>query len=117
MKKAFAVVAAVVVVLGAAGTMLAQEKKVEAPKAPVVFETKMGAVSFDHTKHLAAVGGDCKACHPALFKQEKAPTGFTAPHSKVEAEKKSCGACHAPGGKAFETKGNCAKCHVKKAAA
>ncbi len=116
MKKAAAVVAVIVMVLGAAGTMFAEEKKAEPPK-PITFETKMGTVTFDHAKHLAAVGGDCKTCHPAIFPESKADVGYKAAmHKTAETEKKSCGACHHAGGKAFESKGNCQRCHVKKAA-
>jgi c(7)-type cytochrome triheme protein len=89
-------------------------------KAPakLVFETKMGNVTFDHAAHVTRVKGDCKVCHDKLFQQSaKAPLNFKAGmHKPAEAAKTSCGFCHHPGGMAFQTAGNCAKCHVKAAA-
>ncbi len=85
------------------------------PPAKLVFQTKMGNVTYNHAAHVTRVKGDCKVCHDKLFKQSsKAPLEFKAAmHKTAEANKTSCGACHHPGGTAFETKGNCAKCHVK----
>ena len=94
--------------------VLAQEKK---PPLKLVFEAKMGNVTFDHAAHVKREKSDCKVCHDKLFPQEKAPLNFKAGmHKPAEAAHTSCGACHAPGGAAFETKGNCNKCHVKAAA-
>lgn len=97
--------------------LLAQSgTKPAAAKAPatLVFEAKMGKVTFDHAKHLEREKGDCKACHDKLFPQSKAPLNFAAGmHKPAEAKKASCAACHTAGGKAFESKGNCNKCHVK----
>jgi c(7)-type cytochrome triheme protein len=88
-----------------------------AQKAPekVVFQSKMGNVTFDHAAHLKRASGDCKTCHDKLFQQSStAPINFKANmHKTAEAAKTSCGGCHTPGGASFETKGNCAKCHVK----
>jgi c(7)-type cytochrome triheme protein len=87
-----------------------------AKKAPekIVFEAKMGKVTFEHAKHIGREKNDCKACHDAIFPQSKAPLNFGAGmHKPAEAKKASCAACHVAGGKAFETKGNCTKCHVK----
>ena len=88
-----------------------------AQKAPekVVFQAKMGNVTFDHAAHLARAKGDCKTCHDKLFPQSStAPINFKANmHKTAEAAKTSCGGCHAAGGTAFEAKANCAKCHVK----
>ena len=95
--------------------VLAQEKK---PPLKLVFEAKVGNVTFDHAAHLKREKNDCKVCHDKLFSQEKAPLNFKAGmHKPAEAAKTSCGACHTPGGASFETKGNCNKCHVKDAAA
>jgi c(7)-type cytochrome triheme protein len=94
--------------------VLAQEKK---PPAKLVFETKVGNVTYDHAAHLKRANGDCKACHDKLWPQEKAPLNFKAGvHKPAEAGKTSCGACHYAGGHAFESKANCNKCHVKVAA-
>lgn len=92
--------------------LAAQEPK---PPQKLVFETKMGAVTYDHAAHVKRAKGDCKVCHDKLFQQSaKAPLNFKAGmHKPAEAAKTSCGACHHAGGTAFETKGNCAKCHVK----
>lgn len=111
MRKAVALAAAFAIA-SAFGVLIAAEK--QAP-AQIVFEAKNGAVTFDHAKHVEAVKKDCKACHPGVFPQEKAPLNFKeGMHKKAEAAKTSCAACHNPGGTAFESKGNCQKCHVKK---
>jgi c(7)-type cytochrome triheme protein len=98
-----------------AGTAIAQEKK--AP-AKIVFEAKNGAVTFNHASHSKLEKEDCKACHPKLFPQSRAPINFKSPMHKVaEANKTSCAACHREGGTAFAVKGNCTKCHAKPGAA
>ena len=87
-----------------------------AEKTPdkLVFESKMGNVTFDHTKHVERVNKDCAQCHDKLFPQSKAPLNFKAGmHKPAEAKKASCAGCHVEGGLAFVTKGNCKKCHVK----
>ena len=90
----------------------AQEK--EAPKE-MVFEAKMGAVTFDHEQHTELAKGDCTACHDKLFPQSRAPLGFKEKmHKPAEAAKASCAGCHHEGGTAFASKGNCKTCHVKK---
>lgn len=112
MRKLLAVATALAFVFGA-GTIVAEGKK-EPPKQ-VVFATKQGNVTFDHSKHLAAAKNDCTTCHDKLFPQEKAALGYKdGMHKKAEAVKSSCAACHVAGGAAFETKSNCQKCHVKK---
>ncbi len=88
-----------------------------AAKAPdkIVFETKMGNVTFNHKAHVDRAGGKCETCHDKLFPQSRKPINFKqGMHKPAEKAQKSCGACHHPGGKAFETKGNCKKCHVRK---
>ncbi len=88
-----------------------------AEKAPekLVFQSKMGNVTFQHAKHVERAKGDCKVCHDKLFQQSaKAPLNYKASmHKPAEAAKTSCGFCHNPGGPSFATVGNCAKCHVK----
>jgi c(7)-type cytochrome triheme protein len=89
------------------------------PPAKLVFQAKMGAVTFDHTAHVKRAGtGSCATCHPKLFQQDaKAPLNFKAAmHKPAEANKTSCGFCHRAGGTAFASAGNCMKCHVKAAA-
>ena len=92
-------------------TMLAQPK----PPEKLVFNTKQGNVTFDHSAHAKRANNDCKVCHDKLFQQSaKEPLNFKAGiHKPAEAAKMSCGFCHTPGGTSFESKGNCAKCHVK----
>lgn len=90
----------------------AQEKK--APEK-LVFQSKMGNVTYDHAKHAERAKGDCKVCHDKLWPQDaKAPLNFKAAmHKAAEKGKTSCAACHVGGGTAFVSTGNCAKCHVK----
>ena len=88
----------------------------EKPPEKIVFESKMGNVTFQHVKHGERVKGDCKVCHDKLFPQSRAPINYKAAmHKTAEAKKTSCGACHVTGGTAFATAGNCSnsKCHVK----
>lgn len=96
------------------GTLAAQEKK--APEK-LVFQSKMGNVTFAHAKHAERVKNDCKVCHDALWPQNaKAPLNFKAGmHKPAEAKKTSCAFCHVAGGKSFASTGNCNKCHVKAA--
>lgn len=112
MKRVLATSVALLVVL-AAGSLFADEKK---PPNEIVYESKMGAVTFPHAKHVEAVKNDCKACHDALFQQAKGNLGDykQGMHKKAETDKTACAACHHAGGKSFESKGNCNKCHVKK---
>ena len=86
-------------------------------KAPdkLVFEAKIGNVTFDHVKHVERAEQKCKACHDKLFPQSKAPLNYKdGMHKPAEAEKTSCAGCHNTGGMSFPAKGNCKKCHVKK---
>jgi len=98
------------------GSLLAQEEK--KPPKELTFESKMGAVTYNHEKHVERAKGDCKTCHPALFAQDKAaPLNYKDQmHKKAETDKTSCATCHHAGGASFETKGNCNKCHIKKTA-
>jgi c(7)-type cytochrome triheme protein len=102
-----------------AGFLVAALLAIAADKPPekIVFETKMGNVTFQHVKHIEREKNDCTVCHPKLFQQSaKAPLNFKpAMHKTAEANKTSCGACHNAGGAAFSTTGNCTnnKCHVK----
>ena len=88
-----------------------------ADKAPdkLVFDAKMGNVTFNHASHAAGQKGNCAVCHTKLFPESAAaPLNFKPKiHATAEADKTSCGACHNPAGPAFAIKGNCAKCHVK----
>ncbi len=95
------------------GSLLAQKAPEKAPDK-LVFDSKMGNVTFNHAAHVMRAKGDCMTCHDKLFPQSKAPLNFKANmHKTAEDAKTSCGACHVAGGAAFEVKGNCAKCHVK----
>ena len=92
-------------------SLYAQDKK---PPETIVFDSKMGNVTFNHAKHIEREAKKCETCHDKLFPQSRAPINFKAGmHKPAEAKKESCAACHVAGGKAFESKGNCAKCHVK----
>jgi c(7)-type cytochrome triheme protein len=103
------------VLTAAAGFVVAQDVPDK-----IVFPSKSGNVTFNHTAHSQRAKEDCSACHPALFPQSRAPINYKAGmHKAAETTKTSCGGCHNPTGgplnlKAFETKGNCAKCHVRK---
>ena len=83
----------------------------------LVFQSKMGNITFQHAKHQERAKGDCKVCHDKLFQQSaKAPLNFKeGMHKVAESKKTSCGACHVAGGAAFSSVGNCTnqKCHVK----
>ena len=80
----------------------------------IVFEAKMGNITYDHAKHAERVEDDCTACHDKLFHQSRAPLNYKkAMHRPAEAAKTSCAGCHYPEGAAFATKGNCKKCHVR----
>ncbi len=102
-----------------AGLLVAALLGIAADKPPekLVFPTKMGNVTFQHSKHIERAKNDCKVCHDKLFQQSaKAPLNYKAAmHKTAEASKTSCAACHVAGGTAFATAGNCAnsKCHVK----
>ncbi len=87
----------------------------EKPPESLVFESKLGNVTFDHAKHVERASDDCTACHEKLFPQSRAPLNFKAAmHKKAEAAKTSCAGCHVDGGTSFATKGKCKTCHVKK---
>lgn len=87
----------------------------EKPPDEIVYEAKMGNVTFSHTAHVKAANGKCETCHDKLFPKSRGDINFKqGMHKPAEAAKTSCGGCHHPGGPSFETKGNCTKCHVKK---
>jgi c(7)-type cytochrome triheme protein len=84
------------------------------PPKTMVFESKMGNVTFDHAKHQERVKGDCTVCHEKLFPQSRAPINYKAGmHKPAEAKKAACAGCHHAGGMSFESKGNCNTCHQK----
>ena len=84
------------------------------PPEKIVFEAKMGNVTYDHAAHLKREKNDCKVCHDVVFQQNRSPINFKPNmHKTAEANHTSCGFCHRDGGQAFATKGNCKKCHVK----
>jgi c(7)-type cytochrome triheme protein len=88
----------------------------EKPPEKLVFESKMGNVTFQHVKHIERAKNDCKVCHEKLFPQSRAPINFKAGmHKTAEANKTACAACHVAGGTTFATAGNCSnsKCHLK----
>jgi len=106
----FIIASLLVVTIGAGFSALVAQKTPE----KIVFPSKMGNVSFDHTAHVKRANNDCTACHVKLFPQSNAPINYKAGmHKTAEAARSSCGGCHNPGGAAFESKGNCAKCHAK----
>ena len=80
----------------------------------ILFETKMGNVTYDHTAHVGRAGGTCETCHTKLFPQSREPINYKAAmHKQAEAKKTSCAGCHVDGGAAFASKGRCADCHKK----
>lgn len=89
----------VAVALTGLATLAAQDKR--APEK-IVFPSKQGATTFEHTRHIERENGECGSCHEKLW-----------PKSTAEALKSStgCRTCHKIDGKAFEMKGNCEKCH------
>lgn len=107
---------ATIALLFVAGPLAAQPDKEKGPEK-LVFQSKMGNVTYDHAKHVEREKGDCKVCHPKLWPQDaKAPLNFKAAmHKPAEAKKTACAACHVKGGAAFASLGNCNKCHVKAA--
>lgn len=85
------------------------------PPDKLVFESKMGNVTFDHATHVERQKEECTNCHDKLFPQSREPLNFKAGmHKPAEAKKASCAGCHVAGGQAFESKGKCNTCHVKK---
>lgn len=93
------------------GALFAQK----APPDRVVFQAKIGNITFQHADHVRHARGDCKACHDSLFPRDSsAPLNFKAAlHKTAESGKTSCGGCHNPSGPSFATAGNCGNCHVK----
>lgn len=86
----------------------------EEPPEKLIFESKMGNVTFAHAEHIKREKEECATCHDKLFPQSREPINFKAGmHKPAEAKKTACAACHVAGGKAFESKGNCKTCHVK----
>jgi|SRR6516164_4939026 c(7)-type cytochrome triheme protein len=90
-------------------------QKSKTPPTKLVFKTKNGDVTFDHSAHVMRAKEDCKTCHTALFKEDSKAALHYKPSVHKTAEKKmtSCGFCHRAGGTAFESKGNCNNCHMK----
>ena len=107
------IVLAALAVLAWVGPGLSQAQDKEAPNE-IVFESKMGAVTFGHATHAERVKNDCTACHDGLFPKSRAPLNFKEKmHQPAEAAKTSCAGCHHPEGTAFASKGKCKSCHVK----
>jgi c(7)-type cytochrome triheme protein len=92
----------ITIALAGGATVAAQHKK---PPRRLMFPSKAGDVTFNHTAHLKREKGDCTKCHDKLWPQSaSAPVKSSA----------GCGACHHADGKSFEMKGNCVKCHATK---
>ena len=95
-------------------TELKAQGSLAALAKPVQYATRLGPVSFDHSRHLKEAHGDCSQCHDKLFRMERRGlAGYSADyHRGAEARGELCAACHAPGSnKAFATLNNCRKCH------
>src|SRR5205085_9625148 len=85
------------------------------PPESISFPNTYGAVTFTHKKHFERVGGDCSACHTAIFPQSRADINYKkALHRAAEASKRSCAACHRVGGTASAADSNCTNCHAPK---
>jgi c(7)-type cytochrome triheme protein len=84
------------------------------PPEKLVFESKLGNVTFDHAKHVEHEKNKCETCHDGLFPQSREPINFgKGMHKPAEKSKAACAACHHEGGAAFASKGKCKTCHVK----
>ncbi len=89
-------------------------KAADKPPEKLVFESKLGNVTFGHAKHIERAKNDCATCHDKLFPQSRAPLNYKAGmHKPAEAKKQACAGCHVAGGASFESKGNCNTCHQK----
>lgn len=84
------------------------------PPETIVFDSKLGNVTFVHAEHVKREENKCETCHDKLFPQSREPINFKdGMHKPAAANKTACAACHVAEGKAFPTDGNCKKCHVK----
>lgn len=103
MKKTVALVA-ILIAIAFIGTAMAS-----APGKTVVFESKMGNVTFDGKTH-ADAGLKCTDCHPKTFQMKKGTFKMAVPHKLGE----NCGACH-DGTKGFSQvdAAKCGECHKK----
>lgn len=81
--------------------------------AAITYQTRLGPVSFEHTRHLQEVQGDCTFCHNKVFAMDRRGLAGYADdyHRTAEAGGKLCAACHAPGKTAFASLHNCRRCH------
>ncbi len=79
----------------------------------ISFETALGAVPFDHSRHTEYENASCASCHNRFFPMDRSPLGYGADlHAAAEAAQSSCAGCHVAGGTAFATAGNCNLCHT-----
>jgi sRNA-binding protein len=119
MKRAILVLALIVGV-----ALLAVPVTAQTPTPPTKVVLKgnpMGGVTFDHTAHVKAAGGDtkCDTCHHA-----------SKPEKAAKAKQEKCQTCHEKTATApmktnakaafhdpMAKKGTCVDCHVKEAAA
>jgi c(7)-type cytochrome triheme protein len=104
MSRLVAVTAAVICGLYAGSVFAIQ------PGKSVAWDTPMGKVVLDGTKH-ANAGLKCKDCHARTFKMKKGSTVMKM--TDINAGK-FCGECH-NGAKAFAAndKKSCGRCHKK----
>ena len=60
------------------------------PPQKLVFETRMGNVTYDHAAHLKRANYKCNTCHTKLFPQSRAP------REKASSAGRACGGrrCH-----------------------
>ena len=118
MKQIITILIAIAIVATGAFTVVAMEK---GPKE-IKFPTKMGEVTFPHSKHQDEIKVDCAACHHqgegtkctdchgkgVVVDGKKAPKFMKAAH-------KNCRGCHEKLSKAGKpagpTKKNCKGCH------
>ena len=99
------VIAFFITLLLASGTTVGDQPK--KPPRRLVFPSKAGDVTFNHTAHVKREKRNCSECHPQLW-----PQSADVPLTSSD----GCKACHHASGKSFEMKGNCVKCHATKAA-
>ena len=111
--KSWLLCAAVLMLIGCVGGILAQQAWAQA-KGPADFDFAGGSegkAAFSHEKH-AAKNPKCTDCHTKLFKMAKGQR--SAPKMADMEKGQACGACH-NGQAAFSVKekADCAKCHKK----
>ncbi len=91
-----------------------------APEKPIVFNTPVKSVSFDHTTHIKKGGVACESCHKEVFKMKIGSIENDAKANGNDGDKreyleklhnKYCGTCH-DSSQAFGYLTRCTVCHI-----